>query len=445
MGVTINGFSVFMPYIMETYEMTNTQISSLVSIRCIVSFISMLIIGKYYACLGMRLGMSVASMCAGLAFAIYSIAETYGFFCIGAAFAGLGYGLGSMVPVSIMINRWFICHKTLALGICGAGSGMATIILPPITAMLVEYCSVQKAFLIECIGIMICSIIISLLVRDYPSEKKLKPLGWKADEQGNVENKNQNIIMYNMQKESYTFTRKQWILLGTVSLFMGALANPGFMHFSVLFTMEEFVVRTVAAAISVMGMIMTLSKIFFGQITDRHGGFQSSICFMKILLIGCCFAFLKNDFICFAAAIVLGMGYPVATIGPSVWATDLVSADNFAKAIKYLQIIYAAGALVFANLPGVIADLCVNYMIAYGLFAFMLIVSICFIIIAYSSSFHYGNKNTVRKFANYFKKGIGVFLKNSRNIEITTIQAVIVSVLEKMVNTIELIVYKKYA
>ena len=53
-------------------------------------------------------------------------------FYAGAFVAGLGYGLGTMVPVTMMINRWFAEKQGFVLGFASAGTGMATILCPPL-------------------------------------------------------------------------------------------------------------------------------------------------------------------------------------------------------------------------------------------------------------------------------------------------------------------------
>ena len=122
MGTVSNGFSVFLPYIMDQYGLTHAQTSSLVTIRCLVAFCGMLGVGFYYKKLGLRIGISLAALFAACSFLIFGTADSYPAFCAGATVSGIGYGFGSMIPVSILMNRWFVRHRALALGICACGS-----------------------------------------------------------------------------------------------------------------------------------------------------------------------------------------------------------------------------------------------------------------------------------------------------------------------------------
>ena len=238
MGTVSNGFSIYLPYIMAERGLTHAQTSSLVTLRCLVAFVAMLLIGGYYRKVSLRVGTGLAVCCAGLAFWLYSAAETYPLFCVGAAVSGISYGLGSMIPVSILINRWFDQHRALALSICASGSGIATIVLPPVTTHLVERFSMSAAFRMEGAAILVCAGVVLLVLRNDPREKGLRPCGQTEippEAPATAVSPSQGAL-----------GRRTWILLGYASLFMGAVANPGFSHLSVLYTSEGFAPATVA-------------------------------------------------------------------------------------------------------------------------------------------------------------------------------------------------------
>ena len=177
MGMVSNGFSVFMPFLMERYGLTNAQTSSLVTLRCLVVLFAMLTTGVYYDRLGMRLGTALAAGFAGVAYLCYSFGRSYALFGVGAAISGLSYGFGSMIPASILMNRWFVRHRALALGICSAGSGVATIVLPGVFTWLVERLGLTAGFQAGCGMIFVGAALIFLVQREDPAQLGLPPLG----------------------------------------------------------------------------------------------------------------------------------------------------------------------------------------------------------------------------------------------------------------------------
>jgi len=379
MGTISNGFSVYLPYIINQNGFTYSQGSYLVTLRCLIAFFSMLVIGFYYKIFSIRTGASIAAFCAGLAFFIYSISDTYVSFCIAAAISGISYGFGSMIPVSILMNRWFIQRKTLALSICATGSGIATIVLPSVTTLMIEYLSLNQAFLIEAVFILILTAIIYIFLRNSPDEKGLKPYGFEYMETF-VSEADTPVT------NSRAFSKKLWILMGFVSLFMGAQANSGFSHLAVLYTTEGFNSMIVSYIITGVGVMIVVGKLIYGEVTDKIGGYKSSILFSIVLLLGntlCCLAFLNSTLIIILNIIFLGIGYPIATIGPAVWASDLASPDHFSTIVKRLQVIYAAGALIFASIPGMLADVLGSFIPAYILFSVCIAVALLFIQLSY--------------------------------------------------------------
>ena len=177
MGTASNGLSVFLPYIIKACELTNTQASSLVTLRCAFAFLSMLVISLYYKRVGYRLGTCISALCCCAAYSIYSFANTYPQFCVGASMAGISYGLGSMIPVSILMNRWFVRHRALAIGICASGSGLAVIILPPILTGIILRFSLRAAFLVTAGFTLVAAALVYLLIREKPADMGLEALG----------------------------------------------------------------------------------------------------------------------------------------------------------------------------------------------------------------------------------------------------------------------------
>ena len=393
MGTASNALSFFMPYIMKDYGLTGTQTSSLVTLRCTFAFISMFLVGHYYELVGYRIGTALAAFCCCAAYLIYSFSTGYLHLCFGASIAGISYGLGSMIPVSILMNRWFVRHRSLTIGICGAGSALAIIILPSLlTSMILRY-SLHVTFLFTAAYCFVSAVLVYLLIREKPSDKGLEPLGWKevVQEYHNLDPQEKQAAAQDLalaREHSGALSRKGWIFMGLVSLFMGAIANPAFMHLTVLFTSEGYAPMTIAMLITVCGIIMTAFKIICGETADLIGGYRASALFLGILFIGdlmCCLAFTGSVPVAVGASVAFGIGGSISTVGIPVWTGELVSQDHYSDTVRRLQLVYAAGAMIFATTPGAIADLLGSYVPVYGLFALLVLLTFFCLTGAYHS------------------------------------------------------------
>ena len=382
MGAVSNGFSIYLPYIRDEFGLSNAQTSTLVTMRLVVAFFCMLLIGKYYELFEIRLGGSLAAAFGAIAFTIYSFASSFPMFALGAGVSGLAYGFGSMVPVSILMSRWFDDHKALAISICSAGSGLGSVVLPPVITGLLSALSMKTVFRLEAAFIIACALIIYLLIRNNPYDLGLTRLG-----------ENRDRLAQAAKDSAATRSLKAPLTKGVLILscagcfLMGAQGNPGIMHIPVLFTSEGFTAVFAATLMSIIGAALTVGKIIFGEVTDKIGGFKSSLIFFVILALGnglCCLAGLGSPVLSLAAAFTLGFGYSVSTIGPSIWAGDLSSEFEFSKTVRTFQIFYSLGALITASVPGILADqFGGSYVPAFVMFTIMSVVASGLIIGAY--------------------------------------------------------------
>ncbi len=380
MGVVSNGFSMYLPYLISEYGFSNSQTSFLVNIRCIVSFIAMFCIGKYYQVFSLRVGTTIAAVCACMAYMLYSLSDNYVTFCIGAAVSGLSYGLGSMIPVTILMNNWFVRHKALALGICATGSSVAMIFMPPCISLLITHISLRGSFCIVSIGLFVLAIAIAAFMRDTPEEKGVCSYGQQGIE-------SEEAVSSMGEQDGYNaMPMFVWFYIGGASLCMGVLANPGFSHLSVLYTTEGYSPIVVALIISSLGIVMVIAKPLCGEIIDYLGGLKASVIFGCLLFVGyaaCCLAFAENRVVCIISILCMGAGIPIATIGIPAWAGDLAPKGRYAEVVRKLQVIYAGGALCFASIPGIMADRFGSYIPAYVLFSGLIVLSMIFIVLAY--------------------------------------------------------------
>lgn len=380
-GMVGNNFSIFMPFIREAYGITHAQTSSLVTIRCFVSFVMMWLLGIYYDKLGTRLGAALAVAFAAGGYLIFSFGSTYAHFCTGAAVMGVCNAFASMAPVSVLMNSWFIKNKALAVGICGMGSSLAMMIMPSITTALYETFGLSQAFRFECFFMFGLAAVVFLLIKDEPADMGLKPLGY--EEYGQLfENAGSEI----KPEESKPMSRTLWVTILMASICMGCLANPGYSHLSVLFTSAGFDSMKVAKMISAIGLILTFSKLVFGRLTDRVGGLKSTLIYGAILTAGhicCCLVYSDSTVINTGVVLFMGTGYAITTLSATIWSNDIADKNNYAVVVRRLQIAQSAGALLFSTVPGILADRFGNYVPAYSLFTALMLVSLFMVVISY--------------------------------------------------------------
>ena len=362
-GLATSAFSVFQPYLIEAGGMSNTQGSAMLTVRSLSAFFAIWFVEKAFKRTGLRLGVTLAAVGSAASFALFGLSRGFIGYSIAAAVAGAAYGLGGMVPVSMLIDRWFQSHKAAALGICAAGTGAATIVAPPLLTVLIRSTSLKTAFLLEAAFVALAAVAVFALLRNSPEEKGLAP----------VKSEDLNAARAVREREGI-LNRGAIPTMLLAMLLLGAIANPGFSHLSVLYKGEGFDAMTVSFLISFVGVALTAGKCVYGEITDRLGAYKSGYLFFTMLVAGeilCCFAGSGSMAAAVASMGFLGLGLPLSTVGLSVFAADFSNAKTHGKLLRHFQMAYMAGGLLFGPVPGMMADAAGSYIPAY------VVLSVC--------------------------------------------------------------------
>lgn len=326
---------------------TNAQSSAIIMVRSLFSFISMFFAGTYYKKLSLRTGMMLAGLFIAAGFFVFGFAKSHFVYCLAAAVVGLGYGFGTMIPIAMVLERWFVRKRTLAIGMCSAATGMSTLGFPSLLTFLIEKTGLKSTFILESAFIAVLVTFSFLLIRSEPSQKGLEPYGSGTNEQTRENAENIG-----------TLSRKDWPLVALMLLLLGALTSVGYSHLTVFAKAAGFSAHTAALAVSVSGITLTLSKFAYGCLSDKLSTYKSNWIFGALLILGvflCCVNG-GSKLLLFAAMCSYGFGLSLTTVGLTAWAGDLSTPEQYDATIRRFQIGYSAGALLFSSLPGILAD-----------------------------------------------------------------------------------------
>lgn len=376
MGLCNNGFSVCLPFIEEAGHFSGTQGSMIMTVRCISSLISMFFVAKFYERVSMRWGAFLATLCSAASYFIYSLGGSISTYYIGAVMAGVGYSFGAIIPASILVNNWFVRRRGLALGISTSGTGVCSIIAPPIITRGVETLGLGVA--LKCVSafILLGGAVILLLARRVPADMGLEAFGAGESERGGKVKSHGTRCM----------TKGEWLFAGAALVMVGAVATGGTGHFSILMTSSGFSPAVAASVFSFWGAMLIAGKFLFGYLSDRLSGkWAMVICFGLYALGGVVsLAFFGGQAaFCYLFALMTGLGISPVTVGPPVWAADLSTPDEYAHTLKSLQMCYTVGGVVFTSVPGMLYDAVGNYQSAYLMFSAFALLSTGIISILY--------------------------------------------------------------
>lgn len=308
---------VYLPYLERAY-LTGAQGSAIISVRCLFSAVSIFFIERYYDRLTLRWGMVMIALITAFGFVCFAMARRPWMFYAAAAICGLGYGLGSVVPVAILLRNWFHARRGIAMGICTSGSGISAIVFPPVITFLIQRSGVRTAFLVQSLFVVLVSACIALVVRDSPEQIGKEPFG-EGEDSGESGCSRAKEVSPPRDGQKGVWT------IGIASMLIGAVATTAPGHFSTYFVTAGFDAIKVSFGVSLFGVALTLGKLACGASFDRYGVKFSTTLFSISGFFGCALCCLANGgayAAMYMGLFFMGGGMSMATLSTSGWAED---------------------------------------------------------------------------------------------------------------------------
>lgn len=374
MGLCSNILTIYLPFI-EATGISDSMGSAILSVRCFSSFLTTFFVGLFYRKVSLRTGILLASLIGAGGSLIFSIGGNAFVYYTGAVLAGIAYGAGCVYPVSLVLSNWFHARKGLAVGISFAGSGVATMLFGPLLSTIILQYSLRTAFLFQALFLAVSAFVVFLFLRDTPAQKGLSAFGEKQTVQSKT------------TVQTSAPLPQSILVLFAVMMFLNGGAGLAFSgHLSVLIRTCGYTAELAASIFSLFGLILVLSKLGSGALADRIGVKHSSTLLILTFILGCFLVIGMNGvnrFYPYTLAILLGIGASIYNTGPPLWAGDFSSGEQYARTLKWLQIFYNLGGIVFTVIPGFIADHTGEYKTSYLLFAAMMFISLTILLWAY--------------------------------------------------------------
>lgn len=373
MGLGINGFTVYQPYLLDRFHLTNGQGSWITTVRSLFSLLSMLSADALCRRLGIRQTMTLGLGFFVVSYALFGAASAFPTLCACAALSGLAYGFGGMIPLTLALSHWFQDRRGLALGLAAGGSGLSTVLAPPLLEEVIQNLGLTAAFWLEGgVGILL-TLCVFLLVRDRPEELGLIPYTASGSSGASVPAE---------RPAPPRLSRPLWWVVVAAAFLTGGPCGPGFSHLSVLYTSENYDSGTVALLMSLFGLVLMLSKVLYGSLSDTLGSRWANWSVYAVFLTGfslCCLAPSGSIPLAFAAFVCTALGMPLSSVSLSVWAGDLSAGPDYDRLVKWLSSAYMLGSLLTGPMPGMLADRFGSYVPAYLLFLASLACSMALI------------------------------------------------------------------
>jgi MFS family permease len=331
---TMYSFGVFFAPMSAEFQASQAATSAFFSITGLIFYL----VGSIAGHLGDRFGPAImtalgaAIMGCGLVFT-----GLIGHMWVGYLTYGIGVGVGAAcayVPTLAILGGWFARKRNAALGTAAAGTGCGMLVLPPLSAVLIEHYGWRVTCMILGVGCAVLLALAAMLVRRPPLPA------------ASVHRSLSGIV----RSFEFLMLYVSWVL-ATIALFVPLVFLPAYV------AAHGGNQVAGAALLSLLGGVSILGRLGIGAIANRIGTarlFKASVLLMAVSYLLWIIAPSYAWLVVFVIALGLGYGLRIAVM-PSV-LIELFGVQNLGAIIGIFFTASGISAVLGPLFGGLIVD-----------------------------------------------------------------------------------------
>ncbi len=368
---TYFAFGVFFKPVLTEFGWTRALTSGAFSLSMIMHGVMGIVMGILNDRLGPRIVLSLCGFLLGLGYLLMPLISTiWQLYLFYGVIVGTGLG-GVWVPLLSTVARWFVNRRSTMTGIVVAGSGLGTLISPPVANWLISTYSWRAAY--TTLGIVILVVVISaaqFLKRD-PARMGQMPYG------GNEEVKQEP----GTETRGFTLsqaacTRQFWVAFAMLFCFGFGLFTIT-VHIVPHATDMNISPASAAIILAAMGGAGIAGNLVMGGAADRIGNRQIFIIGFIMMSI-CLFCLTQITEVWMLYLFVIAFGFAHGGMGPSEspLVAGLFGLSSHGLIFGIVSFGFTIGASVGPLLSGYLFDVSGSYQTAFLTCACLTIVGL---------------------------------------------------------------------
>lgn len=375
----LSSLGVFISSIVNELHFTISEFSLCFTVITLAMTLVALFIGKIVNKISIKGSMVLGAVTLGLGFIVFSIGQNITTFYLASFVIGAGLSLGTLTPIAILLNNWFIAKKGMVMGVVFAGSGVGGFLYSILSNKLIANFGWRTALVvIGCLAIFIIAPIVFFTIKDRPEDMGLKAYGAGENKSGNFESTGKTV------KEALGEIKTYMIIFG---LLIAAMIVMGIQfHIPNFLTGLGYSQEHSALIYAVILGFLVLGKISLGVIIDKFGLKFGITLSTGALLISLASAHLASSAI---FLVIFGITYAFAncicTVAPSIIVSEVFGKKDYGNLMSVVNFSMLIGASLGPFLTGKVYDTTLNYGNVWNMYFIMGIISLIMLVVPLSN------------------------------------------------------------
>lgn len=271
---------------------------------------------------------------------------------------GLGVGLFSTVPITMILTNWFHKSHGLATSITLSFSGLAGAVCSPLLTWCITQFGWRHAYLImaAAMAILVVPALLSPITTG-PQEKGLPPYG------GTLEQVKPKTV--SQKRPAFSYRTFCFLAMCALTLLHTSIAGIA-QHFT---GFSESIGQTAETGAFMMSLAMVgniCTKLVIGVLSDRFGPVKASVSMILLNAVSLGLLLLASTWsslpLLLTAAFLYGSVYSVGAVGLSLLSRLFFGAENYSSAYSVIGLLVTMGSAISQPLIGYLYDFTGSYL-----------------------------------------------------------------------------------
>lgn len=362
-----NTFGIFFKPIAQFLDVSRAVMSSAYTVRSLAVVAFIVPIGYWADRYGANRVLLPCFILLGIGMlAISSITHMWQLYLVQGLCIGIG-GSGAFICVMSTVAKWHKTKRGLALGITSVGSGLSSIVFPPLATKLIEARDWQFAIFILGLIILLIGVPASLVMKNPPDVIKAH----------STERINNIRGPFDVWPSLLKFLRNPSIFsIILMFVLIGAVGNLLTNHLVNYATDIGITPLVAAGMMSVTGVASVIGRLLIGSISDRIGSKNDVAVCCILMAVSFILLISKVLALMWVAAVLFGIGFGGTSPLVTAIMGERVSIEQLSTATGLGTMGFQVGAATGTWLGGLIFDISGSYLWALILSATVSIAAV---------------------------------------------------------------------
>jgi len=257
-------FGVFFKPMLAEFGWSRAVISGAFSISMVIQTLLGIVAGRITDRLGPRILMTLCGLLLAVGYLLMSRVNTvWQFYVVYGAVIGAGMS-APFISLTSTVARFFVKRRGMMTGIVLSGTGVGSLIVPPLATHLISTFDWRVSYLIMGGAILVIVTIAAHFLRRDPTQMGQVPYG------DNRENQRLGVEPCGFSLDEAVYTKQFYILFAI--FFCYGFSFFTLMVHSVPHASElGFLAATAASVLAVIGVLTVVGRLLLGIVADRFG------------------------------------------------------------------------------------------------------------------------------------------------------------------------------